>query len=90
MKPQYVLFFLLFQEFYESFTANGYIILTLPTKVIVKYVEELRQEYKLGELIEAKVQVINPGTNEPLKGEFDIAACIGPSMYNVTPNMCER
>jgi hypothetical protein len=77
-------FWYISKEDYESFTANSYTILTLPTEVIVKYVEEPRQEYKLGESITAKVQVIDPRTNEPLKGDFDIVACIGPSTSKVT------
>jgi PKD repeat protein len=72
------------KEDYESLTADRYTMLALPTEVIVKYVEEPRGEYKLGESISAKVQVIDPRTNEPLKGDFDAIACIGPSTYKAT------
>jgi PKD repeat protein/plastocyanin len=77
-------FWYISKEDYESFTVDSYTILTLPTEVIVKYVEKPRQEYKLGESITAKVQVIDPRTNEPLKGDFDIVACIGPSTSKIT------
>ena len=77
------------EEDYEAFTAKGYTFLTLPIQVRLEYLEKPKQEYKLGEPITAKVQVIDPRTNEPMKGDIDIVACIAPSTYNATP-MCVK
>lgn len=75
------------KEDYESFTIGTYTPLTFPIEVIVKYVEEPMQEYRLGQSVTAKVQIIDPRTNEPIKGDSNVWACIRPSTVMASP-MC--